>query len=369
MNESDKWLWCGVFNRTKACAQQTLSQILFCPTNIMWSVSHISSTLPTEVWQSLFSNDDLLLSIYLSWLPVTIAYITIHYIFSKFVAAYNNLSSDSQTVVIHHAIESVVLLLCFIPMTYLTMSILFEEQTLPDLKSKFIPLITIISTIIITYLLELASRHRNPRPILILHHLVTYFDASFVLVFQSTAIIKVALVLTYFITFEAMTFVGLLCYRLFPLNRFTPNIILAGMILMAASRPFQIILIFGFLFSAWSDLVLWHAIVQMVVTIILTAIQIWSLSIHYGLWKKSLAKQGREIRLPFLFSWPLLLFSKKSRRVGSTMTTDEEEGRVGQGENEEKDNNNMMGTKNNMVKQDSLSTTKTQSSSSLVEIK
>ena len=62
---------------------------------------------------------------------------------------------------------------------------------------------------------------------------------------------------------------------------------------MAFSRPFQLILIFGFLVSAWQDLVAWYAIVQMCITLFLTGIQIWSLKIHVGLWKRSLEKQRK----------------------------------------------------------------------------
>ena len=280
----------------------------------MWSISNISQTLPKEVWESLLSNDDILFAAYLSWLPLSLAYMIIHRLFTKYFAQqYNDLNADVQTVVIHHAIEFVLLSLCFIPFTYLTMSLLFEEQSLAELESKFIPIATIMMLIVVTYLFELASRYRYPRPMLILHHLITYSLGLVTIGLKSTALLKVSTILVYFITFEAMTFFGLLCYRLFPSKRFTPTVIMGGMIMMGVSRPLQLVLIFGFLFMAWSDLVVWHAIFLIVATIVLTAIQFWSLGIHYGLWKRCLEKQGREARLPCILSWPLLIFPRNSK--------------------------------------------------------
>jgi hypothetical protein len=257
----------------------------------MWAVKNISKTLPDEVWKALLSNDTILVNIMVGVLLIPIAYIGIHYLFTKFMNSYRELKSDAQIVVIHHTIEAIMLSLFFFPMTYLTLSMLFEEQSFDNFEAKFVPLATLMSIIVVNYLFELASRFQNPRKMLVAHHIIAYSDMLFVLAFATTANIKAALLLTYFIIFESISFIGIVLYRLHPFSKLTSRMILIGLVVMGISRPIQVLLIFGFLISAWDELVTWHAIVQMIVTITLTAIQIWSLTIHYSLWQRSIRKR------------------------------------------------------------------------------
>lgn len=256
----------------------------------MWSVTNISKTLPDELWQELFSSNKLLFNLMVGWMFIPIAYIATHNVLIKCVQPYRDLNPDAQTVVIHHATEAIILSLFFFPMTYLLLSVLFEEQSFDDFEAKFIQLTTMVGIIMAMYLIELASRYRNPRPMLVIHHLIAYLNGLFLLGFKSNANVKTCLILVYFITFEAITFTSLLMYRLFPFQTATPKVILIGLIVMATSRPFQLLLIFGFIFSAWNDLVKWHALTQIGITVFLTAIQIWSLTIHFKLWKRSVER-------------------------------------------------------------------------------
>lgn len=234
----------------------------------------------------------IIISMIVSILIIAILYTIMYRVLHRYFAPFRMLATDdAQLVVIHHAIEAVVLSLLLVPFTYLTMSILFEDQDLVQLESKIVPLSTCLSTIIATYALELATRYRTLRSVLVLHHLVTISDGIFVLCFPSTATIKTAVILVYCIMFEVVTFFGLLMYRLFPYNKATPKIIIAGMIVMAASRPFQLILVLGSLLPSWTEIVTWHAIVQIIVTVIITTVQLYSLSIHYGLYKRCVKRQ------------------------------------------------------------------------------
>jgi hypothetical protein len=274
----------------------------------MWSIANISKTLPDEVWETLFSSNKLLFSVYAGWMFIPIAYIATHHLLIKCVQPYKDLEPDAQTVVIHHATEAIILSLFFFPMTYLLLSVLFEEQSFDDLEPKFIQLTTMVEIIMALYLMELASRYRNPRPMLVIHHFVALLNGLFLLGFKTNANVKTCLILVYFITFEAITFMSLLMYRLFPLHKATPKLILTGLIVMAISRPFQLLLIFGFIFSAWNDLVKWHAITQIAITVFLTGIQIWSLKIHYKLWKRSVGRHQ-------LFISPIISGSTSSPNV------------------------------------------------------
>jgi hypothetical protein len=256
-----------------------------------WALKNISKSLPDEVWKALLSNDTILVNIMVGVLLIPVAYIGIHYLFTKFMNSYRELNSDAQTVVIHHTIEAIILSLFFFPTTYLTLSMLFEEQSLHNFEAKFVSLATLMPIILINYVVELASRFQNPRKMLVAHHIIAYSDGLFVLAFATTANVKAALLLTYFITFESISFIGLVLYRLHPISKLTSRMILIGLVVMGISRPIQVLLIFGFLISAWDELVTWHAIVQMIVTITVTAIQIWSLTIHYSLLQRSIKKR------------------------------------------------------------------------------
>jgi hypothetical protein len=92
--------------------------------------------------------------------------------------------------------------------------------------------------------------------------------------------------LVYFITYEAVTFVGLIMYRLCPANRATRPIIVAGMLIFGLSRPVQIVWILTSLAVSWEHLVVWHAECQIILAFVFTALQLYSLNIHYSLYKK-----------------------------------------------------------------------------------
>jgi hypothetical protein len=118
------------------------------------------------------------------------------------------------------------------------------------------------------------------------HHLCAYLGSIFPAFALSTANLKASSLLVYFITYEAVTFVGLIMYRLCPANRATRPIIVAGMLIFGLSRPVQIVWILTSLAVSWEHLVVWHAACQIILAVVFTALQLYSLNIHYSLYKK-----------------------------------------------------------------------------------
>jgi hypothetical protein len=99
-------------------------------------------------------------------------------------------------------------------------------------------------------------------------------------------------ILSYFICFEAPTFMGLFMYRIFPNSKVTPNVILFGMLCFGISRPLQVAWIGAAIFGSWNNenVVKWQGVMMGIVALILTGIQLLTLKIHYGLWKRCVAR-------------------------------------------------------------------------------
>ena len=143
------------------------------------------------------------------------------------------------------------------------------------------------------YMIEIASRYNNTNPLVLVHHIVATIDALFVVFFPTIVMFKTSAVLVYFICFESLTFIGLVMHRLCPQSKATPRVMVAGMVCFGATRPVQLVWVFAAIFGSWNDdnIVKWQGILQVCVTLIVTMIQIFSLKIHYFVWKRCLAKQ------------------------------------------------------------------------------
>ena len=64
------------------------------------------------------------------------------------------------------------------------------------------------------------------------------------------------------------------------------------MVCFGITRPLQVLWVGAAALGSWSDenTVKWQAIFQIAVTMIFTALQVTTLKIHYGLWKRLCAK-------------------------------------------------------------------------------
>lgn len=251
-----------------------------------WSVDNIDGHLPGYLWES-FATYHVAAGILVGTLVLALSYPMFHQIYMKKSDRYRDqLTRDQQIIVIHHSVQALCLGLLYIPFTYVVLSVNFEEQPLTTLGDKFTAMATFMSVIIVMYLIEIASRFGNLRGLVVAHHLCAYMDGIVTAYFLDTANVKSASLLVYFITYEAPTFVGLVMYRLVPDHRWTRPMIIIGMVVFGLSRPIQFIWIVAGLIETWSNVIVWQAIFQIVLTSMFTTLQLYSLTIHYSLYKK-----------------------------------------------------------------------------------
>lgn len=251
-----------------------------------WNFNNLQGHLPGEVWES-FVNHNAAAGVMIGFLFISLSYPVAHKVYMAKSEKYREkLKREQQLVVIQHTIEAVVLSLLFPPFTYLIFSANFEEQDLESFKLKTTTITTFGTIIALMYLLEVASRFANLRPLIAAHHLCAYFDLLLTLCFFTTANVRAVSLLGYFITYEALTFVGLIMYRLAPTHKLTRPTILAGMIVFGASRPFQFAWIVGIMVVNWEDLIIWQALLQLIFTLFFTTLQMYSLVIHFKLYKR-----------------------------------------------------------------------------------
>ena len=67
------------------------------------------------------------------------------------------------------------------------------------------------------------------------------------------------------------------------------------MISFGITRPFQLLWVGAVVFGQWNDeyTIKWQALMQLAVTCILTYLQIMTLKIHYGIWKRCIANKKK----------------------------------------------------------------------------
>lgn len=259
----------------------------------MWSLDPLLyASLPEEVYKSVIGDIDIVRGMYIMLLVLPLIYILIHKVLLKFNTRYRGLSNTSskQIVVLHHAVEALVLSM-FLPInSFSIIKANFQIHTLHENMTNFRIVAILFIGISIMYAIEIASRLNNIRPMLFFHHVITFLDSTLVCLFPSSVMFKSASVLAYFICFEYLTFVGLFMYRIFPLSKITPKVIFLGIVLFGATRPLQLLWVGAAIFGSWNDdnnsKVL--AVVQVIVTVALTSLQLWSLNIHVGIWKRSI---------------------------------------------------------------------------------
>ena len=266
-----------------------------------WSLDPLlHDTLPTEWIESSILTGDLrtVQLIYLSIMIMAIAYPIVHKVLLRFSQRYSEMNrAGKQITTLHHTVEALILSILTPFFSYFMIRVNFQVHNDPDvLLSDMRYIINFMIGIMTMYSMELASRFQSPRPIIVFHHIFAWFDGFMVLLFPTSVMVKTASVLVYFICFEALTFVGLLMYRIFPDSKYTPNVVLAGMVCFGITRPLQVLWVGAAALGSWSDenTVKLQAIFQIAVTTIMTALQVTTLKIHYGVWKRLCAKHAIE---------------------------------------------------------------------------
>ena len=258
--------------------------------SIVWSLDPLLyTTLPQSLIIDVISTVAFSRSVYASLIGFSILYPTMHTILIKTFKKYRGIESSAKKIVIlHHFMEFLFLSAIFPVFTYYVIRMFFQIHDIEAMRSNLISLFQLSMSMMTMYCFELATRFENPRPMIVFHHLLATLDGFLVLLFPSTTFMKTGAILVYFICFEAIVFLGLFMYRVFPQSMITPRVIHFGMILFACSRPLQLLLIIAIIKCSWGDqnFVMWHAIIQIVFTVVLTAVQLWSVTIHYGILKK-----------------------------------------------------------------------------------
>lgn len=265
-----------------------------------WTLSQFSASYPKEVWES-FVDWHVTAAVMIGALSVTLSYATHHYFRNSYSAEYQKLPDHQQLVVVQHSIEALTLSTLFAPLTYLMLSLNFEKQVSLEIAAKKVQSLgSLMFIIIIMYPVELATRYKGQRPLVLVHHLCAYANFIFPAFFLTTANMRAASPFVYFITYKAISFVGLIMYRLHRSNKWTSRIIFVGMLAIGLSRPLQVILILGSLMFTWDELVIWHAGVQIFFCALFTILQIYSLTIHYKMYKKcrQLLRKGDDLFCP-----------------------------------------------------------------------
>ena len=204
-----------------------------------------------------------------------------------------HLSSEQQVIVIQHSIEALFLAVIFAPMTWAMLSANFQVPVSEQFASAQYGVIGCYMVWIVSvYFVELAARYRSIRWLVLVHHLCAAANALLPLFTLSVVNVRCAAVLTYFITWEAPVFVGLIMYRLFPKHKWTPHIIRLGMWIFGLSRPVQLAWIISIVAVLWdNDIEKWHGVAQIFFGVLFSALQLYTLVIHNALLKKCLKAQ------------------------------------------------------------------------------
>lgn len=275
---------------------------------IVWSLNPLLyETLPQEVIKSFVGDLIVIQHTVLFFIVLSIMYPITNCLLKKHFKNYNGIESAARrVVVIHHALETIVLTLATPFFTYFMIKLNFDLHDLHDVHAQEGNVVTIVESIgsdirstmilnvgfMMMYLYEIVSRYESPRPILVLHHLLAVLDGYLTLLFPTSVMVKTCTILVYFICLEAVTFAGLFMYRMFPLSKYTPRVIFTGMVLFGVTRPVQVLCVGAAAFGSWGDPnhVKWQAIMQFSLTCVFTFIQAWSLIINFSLWKRSCDK-------------------------------------------------------------------------------
>jgi len=261
-----------------------------------WSLEPLlRTTVPTEATVSIFEDIVFYRTSFLIFIVISIIYPTVHKLL-QCINSYNDLESlAKQIVVLQHTVEAIVLVIATPIFTYLMVKVNFTQDpngesmmSLSDIKTDISSIFLCCICFMTMYLYELSSRIDSPRPAFFIHHLLAVLDGFLAIIFPTAVMVKTCSALVYFICFEAGTFIGLFMYRIFPLNKYTPHVIMSGIVIFAFTRPIQVIWVGAAAFGAWGNPnhVKWQAVFQFVLACLVTILQISSLQINVGVWRR-----------------------------------------------------------------------------------
>jgi hypothetical protein len=192
-----------------------------------WSLDPLlHGHLPTPVGESIFVNITFLQKFYFVIMMLSITYTIVHKVLLCNFEKYREIRTrGKQIVVLHHAVEALILTISIPFFTYYMIKVNFQIHELDEVVSLFGAIAIFVAIIMMMYLMEIASRYDGMRLIVLFHHLLSCTDGFIIFLFPTSVMFKTGSILVYFIVFEAFTFVGLFMYRIFPNSKVTPKII------------------------------------------------------------------------------------------------------------------------------------------------
>jgi hypothetical protein len=252
-----------------------------------WSIGNVHRDASLVPSLEEYVNKNALGGLLCGSLLLSLCYSLFHRLYSRWSTVYQHeLQPHQRVVVVQHSIQALFLSMAFLPTTYLLASFNFEEQTLTDLGPKVTMSAVFLGLVVVLYCLEIASRI-DPRPLLLLHHGATAAMGVNCVANFTEANITTASLLVYFITFEALVFVGLVLYRLWPAHPLTPRVLWAGMVVFGVTRPLQVLAVLGSLLVNRDHVIAGQAVFDSLVTLAFTILQVYTLRIHHGLYLRS----------------------------------------------------------------------------------
>jgi len=225
----------------------------------------------------------------LSGLLLSVCYPFMHKMLLKIFKAYRAINpACKQIVVLHHAMEALVLSFLTPIFTNSMLRAFFQIHDIDAVVYDIKMCAHLSVMIMFMYFMEIAARYESPRILVLFHHILACGDGIMVMWCATSVMVKTGAVLVYFICFEALTFAGLFMYRVCAENKYTSKVIFLGMIIFGITRPLQVLVIGGIAYGSWNDETQenWQIIFQSAVTLVLSILQLFTLKIHYAVWKK-----------------------------------------------------------------------------------
>ncbi|KAL7526759.1 hypothetical protein ACHAXR_001639 [Thalassiosira sp. AJA248-18] len=250
----------------------------------------LRTTLPTEALVSIFEDIDFFRKVFLIFIILSTTYPIVHRILKPLKNYSEAESTAKQVSILQHAVEAIVLTIATPFFTYFMIKISFvldvddeDALSLPDhlradIKSTFLLCVCFMTM----YLYEISSKYENARPAFVVHHLLAVLDGFLAILFPTTVMVKTCCALILH-----LLRITCLCW---PIH--VSHGSFDGMVIFAVTRPIQVLWVGAAAFGSWGDPnhVKWQAITQFVLACVLTALQLWSLTINYGVWKRCLNK-------------------------------------------------------------------------------
>lgn len=289
----------------------------------VWSFRQFSVSYPDHVWNDLV-DFTVIYAILISLLILGLMYPMMYQLLRRHSSRFRELGTEQQLVTVHHAVEFGVLTILFLPFTYSQLVIFFQEDTSADAihnkQSWILASFTFMCTIIVMYLIEIASRITRPRPLLLFHHVSAYLSGTLFTVFPSTVNARCVMLLVYCVCFEAPLFGGLVLYRLAPQHPHLVPLLKFGKNVFALTRPLQLALVVGTVVAVWDDSAIGYSVLQLFLVTLFTTLQFYTLTIHTSIIDKAQRQQFETL----IGQWASQVLSTRSlRRSVAPETSDD----------------------------------------------